>query len=335
MSKPAHFSSILLLLLCVAACVRTPLHDGSALQCAICLDGDDKGSRLLCGYNYDLVKLFASAEGRNAEIRLASRGESVLDSLRNGSLDLAVFPYYDSLKTDSLLLWHNADSCGIWVFSADRAPEYEFAGDWLQLLRTKENHASFRQPYLDVYSPFTRASADFISPYDSLIKVYADTLGWDWRLLAALIYQESHFRIEARSRKGAAGLMQLVPNTASRFGCENWLDPEQNLKAGVALLMTLEKQYKGTAANSRELAKYCLAAYNAGATRIRDCINYARHKGADVSVWKNVAALIPDLKHDSIAALDTIKLGTFYGGETVGFVSSVTAYYERYRTICP
>ncbi len=335
MYKPAIFFPALLMLLCFAACVRTPLHDGSPLNCVISLDGEEKDSRLLCGYNYDLINQFAAAEGRYAGIRLSSKGESILDSLRNGSLDMVVFPYYDSLATDSLLLWHRADSCGIWVFPAAKEAESEFAGTWLHQLHIQEDYARFRQPYLDIYNPLTRVSADFISPYDSLIRVYADTLGWDWKLLAALIYQESRFHIEARSSRGASGLMQLVPNTARNFGCEDWLDPEQNLKAGVALLMTLEKQFKGIAANRKELANYCLAAYNAGAARIRDCINYARHQGSDVSVWKNVAALIPDMKHDSIAALDTIKLGTFYGGETVGFVKSVTTFHERYRHICP
>lgn len=322
-------------MLCLASCISGPLHDGSPLRCAISLAGAESGSRLLCGYNYELAERFAEAEGREATIRLAGHQESVIDSLKHGKLDLVMLPYADSLAADSLLVWHPADSCGIWIFSAADEAQAEFAGNWLSQLHTLPEYAQLRQPFLDIYNPMTRVSADFISPYDSLIKVYADTLGWDWKLLAALIYQESKFHIEARSPKGAAGLMQLVPNTARHFGCRDWLNPEENIRAGSLMLRAVEQKYKRIAANPAELAKYTLAAYNAGASRIEDCVRYARHLGVDVSYWENVAAVIPDMKHDSIAALDAIKLGTFHGRETVSYVRRVNRYYKHYRHICP
>ena len=336
MKTRSSITVALLCLLCMAACIRGPRHDGSPLRCAISLAGDDgsHGRALLCGYNYELLRLFAAQEGREAEIRLAGHKESILDSLRHGKLDIVSFPYADTLATDSLLVWFPSDSCGIWVLAASDQAGSSFAGEWLSELHTDPDHATRRQHFLDIYHPMTRVSADFISPYDSLIRAYADTLGWDWKLLAALIYQESRFRIEARSPRGAAGIMQLVPNTARSFGCKDPLDPEENIRAGVGMLQAVEAKFRRNAADHNELTKFTLAAYNAGAARIRDCINYARHKGVDASRWENVAAVIPEMKHDSIAALDTIKLGTFYGGETVAYVRRVRAYYERYRHIC-
>ena len=335
MRTPFKLICAVLGMLCMASCLRGPLHDGSPLRCAISLADAETDYRLLCGYNYELAERFAEAEGRSAKIRLAGKRESVLDSLRHGRLDLVILPYADTLASDSLLIWHPADSCGIWVFAAEDQAQAEFAGGWLQQLHTMPYYAQLRQPFLDIYNPMLRVSADFISPYDSLIKVYADTLGWDWKMLAALIYQESKFRIEARSPKGASGLMQLLPNTARRFGCHDWLNPEENLRAGTMMLRTVEKKYKHIAADRNELAKFTLAAYNAGAARIADCINYARHLGVDVSRWENVAAVIPDMKHDSIAALDTIKLGAFHGRETVSYVRRVNRYYKHYLHICP
>ena len=332
----SRFSRLMIIgcLMLLASCVRKPLHDGTPLNCAISFSREDVGSELRCGYNYDLVNRFAEAEGRYAEIRLAGRRESLLDSLKQGKLDLVVLPYSDTLQADSLLIWHPADSCGIWIFAAEDKPQADFAERWLHELHTLPDYAQRRQPFLDIYNPMKRVSADFISPYDSLIRIYADTLGWDWKMLAALIYQESRFHIEVRSPKGASGLMQLVPNTARNFGCEDWMNPEENIRAGVMMLMSVEKKYKRIAANRNELAKYTMAAYNAGASRVKDCINYARHLGADISYWENVAAVIPDMKHDSIAALDTIKLGRFHGDETVSYVRKVNAYYERYQHIC-
>ena len=335
MKTTARLITATLFLLCTVACVHEPLHDGSPLRCAISLEGKTAGSELLCGYNYKLAERLAESEGRSASIRIAGKKESILDSLRHGNLDLVMLPYADTLTADSLLVCYPADSCGIWVFAASDAAQAEYAANWLKDLHTFPEYAQLRQPFLDIYNPATRVSADFISPYDSLIKLYADTLGWDWKMLAAMIYQESKFHIEVRSPKGAAGLMQLLPDTARNFGCSDWLNPEENIKAGVLMLRSVEKKYTRIAANRTELAKYTLAAYNAGPARIRDCVNYARHKGVDVSRWENVAAVIPEMKHDSIAALDTIKLGAFHGRETVSYVRKVTGYYERYKHICP
>lgn len=324
---------------CALVCCERqgPWHDGSALDAAISLEGrKSPGGPLLCGYNHELLGRYARSTGRHAEIALSGHGIAILDSLRSGKLDVVAFPYLDSLDVDSTLVCIPSDSCGLWVFRADREVEARNASTWLRDWRNLPDYLILRQPFFDIYNPLTRVSADFISPYDSLIKVYADTLGWDWKLLAAIIYQESKFHIEARSGAGAAGLMQLVPGTAKSFGCHNPIDPEENIRAGVLLLQKIGKRYRKLAAGPEELTKYTLAAYNAGTGRLGDCINYARHLGVDVSRWDNVAAVIPDMRHDSIAALDTIKYGKFAGGrETVSYVRKVRRFHERYRHICP
>ena len=337
-----HLPSVLtacILLVCLAACWNRnsgPWHDGTPLRGAISLAGDNESRALLCGYNYDLVKRFAKSSGRRAALRLAGHKEAILDSLRSGQLDIVVFPYLDSLDADSTLVWLRPDSCGVWVFPAEREIEAEKASEWLREFRCDPGYPVYRQPYFDIYDPMKRVSADFISPYDSLLRIYADTLGWDWKMLAALVYKESKFHIEARSPRGASGLMQLIPRTARHFGCHDPLDPEENIRAGVKMLLAVRDRYRKVAADPDELTKYTLAAYNAGTGRVKDCISYARHLGVDVSRWENVASVIPDMKHDSIAALHPIKLGTFTGGhETIYYVRRVRAYHERYQHICP
>ena len=311
-------------------------QDAPPLRCAISMAGGDaNGSRLLFGYNYDLLRRYSRESGRKAEIRMAGRRESVLDSLKSSSLDVVALPFASAPIDDSTLVCVPADSCGYWVFSTAGAEEAQEAGKWMKELREVPEYASLRQSYLDIYNPLTRVSADFISPYDSLIRVYADTLGWDWKLLAALVYQESKFHIEARSPKGAFGLMQLLPDTAAQYGCTDRLDPEQNIRAGVMMLKAVEDRYRKLAADKHELTRFTLAGYNAGTGRLKDCIGYARHLGYDVSRWENVAKAIPDMKHDSIAALDAIRLGAFNGSETLSFVRKISAFHERYRHICP
>jgi soluble lytic murein transglycosylase-like protein len=93
--------------------------------------------------------------------------------------------------------------------------------------------------------------------YDALIERHAVTHGVRPELVRAVIQVESGFNPRARSRKGALGLMQLMPRTAADLGVEDPLDPAENIRGGVSYLRQLLDLYAG----DEELA---LAAYNAG-----------------------------------------------------------------------
>ncbi|MBQ9462702.1 MAG: transglycosylase SLT domain-containing protein [Bacteroidales bacterium] len=321
MGKFLKYAAAGLALLALFSCRHEPLHDGTPLRCAIISSGTQNTSSLLCGYNYALVQKLAKSEGRDSEIRLAGSRERILDSLKNGSIDLVVLPSAVSFGGDSLLTWHSIDSCGVWIFPASEEHHAHFAWKWMKQLRLHPSFPKFRQSFMDIYDPGKKLSADFISPYDSLFRVYADTLGWDWKLLAALVYQESKFKIEAHSPMGASGLMQLVPHTIRSYDCSNPLDPEENIRSGVKLLMRIKQKFSKHAADSVELTNFTLAAYNAGSTRIREGIALAKIKGVDSSRWENIASVFEEME--------------FNGEETKGFVRRVRYYHERYRHICP
>lgn len=174
-----------------------------------------------------------------------------------------------------------------------------------------------------------------ISPYDSLIRAWSDSAGLDWRLVSAVVYHESHFRHDALSKRGATGLMQMMPSTARAFGADSLLDPSQNVMAGTRYLKSLFYRYRGVAANTTEQQKMMLAAYNAGGGRMTDIINYARWKGVDPGYWDNLAGVIPEMRSDSILAVDTVKLGKFQGFETIEYVKAVMARYGHYTRIAP
>ena len=97
-------------------------------------------------------------------------------------------------------------------------------------------------------------------PFADLISTVAATHHLDARLLHAVIEQESNYQARARSKKGAKGLMQLMPGTAKQYGVRNSYDPKSNLEAGVRHLKDLM---------SRLDLPMALAAYNAGETTIR------------------------------------------------------------------
>ena len=92
---------------------------------------------------------------------------------------------------------------------------------------------------------------------DRIIYEAGEKEGVDPRFIHAVIWQESKYKVDARSHAGAQGLMQLMPATAKRFGCEHPEDPEQNIAAGTKYLSWLLKRFAGNV----ELA---LAGYNAG-----------------------------------------------------------------------
>ena len=92
---------------------------------------------------------------------------------------------------------------------------------------------------------------------DRIIFEAGQKQGIDPRFLHAVIWQESRYKVQARSHAGAQGLMQLMPATAKRFGCNNVHDPVDNITAGTKYLSWLLKRFSGNV----ELA---LAGYNAG-----------------------------------------------------------------------
>jgi soluble lytic murein transglycosylase-like protein len=92
---------------------------------------------------------------------------------------------------------------------------------------------------------------------DLVIMRAGESQGVDPRLVHAVIWQESKYRNEAVSHVGAQGLMQLMPATAKRFGCENANDAESNVNAGVKYLRVLLKRFDGD-------VTLALAGYNAG-----------------------------------------------------------------------
>lgn len=99
-------------------------------------------------------------------------------------------------------------------------------------------------------------------PLTQIVQKAANENQLDPDFLEAVIRAESNFKPTAISRKGAQGLMQLMPQTATKLGVKNSFDPEENISAGTRYLRELLARYH----NDPILA---LAAYNAGAGRIR------------------------------------------------------------------
>lgn len=194
----------------------------------------------------------------------------------------------------------------------------------------KSPRASLRRAKSD----FSSIGGEKISVYDDLIKEAADSLGWDWRLLASQIYQESHFNPEAQSWAGAVGLMQLVPETGYRFGAENLNDPRQSIMAGVNYLRFLDNLWAKTIEDRDERIKFVLASYNVGLGHVVDARELAKKHDKDPQKWEgNVEYYLlmkskPDFFRDPV-----VESGYCRGEEPVNYVREILSRYDQYKQL--
>lgn len=182
-------------------------------------------------------------------------------------------------------------------------------------------------------SQYSSLGGNRISPFDDIIKAGADNLGWDWRLLASLVYKESGFDTTATSDKGAMGLLQLMPVTTERFGVENPNDPMQSLIGGVNFLKYLDKFWRQRVPDNTERLKFVLASYNVGHGHVEDAWRLALKYGSNPQSWDSVAGFLK-LKSDPKYFNDpVVKSGYAKGNVAVSYVQDVLLLYDSYRTL--
>ena len=171
-----------------------------------------------------------------------------------------------------------------------------------------------------------------ISPFDSLFRVYADTIGWDWKMLAAVAYVESKFDTAAVSNVGAQGLMQMMPQTARAMGIPEGMEqnPAESVRAATDYFIYLSHLFRRVPEPER--INFVLASYNAGFGHIHDAMRLAHKYGKNRHVWNDNVETYLRLKNDSIYYTDSLcRNGRFSGVETILFVRKVQHKYSEYR----
>ena len=171
-----------------------------------------------------------------------------------------------------------------------------------------------------------------ISEFDDIIKKTAKNIGWDWRLLASLIYQESRFRMDLESEKGAFGLMQLMPVVMEKYGIDYDATPEEQLNAGGQLISFLDDCLENKVTDSVERVKFVLAAYNSGLGHVYDAQRLASKYGKYPDVWDNNVDYFILNKSKKQYYNDTCcHAGYLRGTETYRFVEEVLDRFYQYQ----
>lgn len=236
---------------------------------------------------------------------VAEKGEAVLDSLLTGRIDLAVV-------SDTMPLPHGVIASRpflqetVWVLRDTETEALRKINDWMSEISATSAYKNLEKGKLD------RLIA--ISRYDSVIQKHARNIGWDWRLIAAVIYNESRFHNEANSGKGAQGLMQIL---SSKYTAEEMSDPDRNLEIGTQYLKKLDRMLSKKIKDTHERLKFVLASYNFGEGKIQRLMDQAKQRGLDPARWDDVSSLLPE------------------GHHTVSYVEKVLDTYRDYSRLYP
>lgn len=132
-----------------------------------------------------------------------------------------------------------------------------------------------------------------LSRYAELMQRNAGRIGMDWRLLAAIIFQESQFNEGAESVKSAKGLMQIRDVTAEHYGVdpEFLFDPDTNVFVGTKLLGDLLRSFREEGLDSTNVVRFALASYNSGGGALAKRRAEAVEAGLDPNDWESVAEI--------------------------------------------
>lgn len=149
--------------------------------------------------------------------------------------------------------------------------------------------------------------------------------GIDWRLLAALGYQESKWDPLATSPTGVRGMMMLTEETADRLGVSNRLDAAESIRAGARYLALLMDELPGEIRQPDRLW-FALAAYNLGMGHLNGGRRFAPGLNKDPALWVDMKEVLPLLAKPEY--YERLKSGRGRGGEAVVLVENIRNYYD-------
>ncbi|KTC20881.1 murein transglycosylase [Pseudomonas putida] len=178
--------------------------------------------------------------------------------------------------------------------------------------------------YVGAYT-FAQHLQQRLPRYENHFKTSAKKEQVDWRLLAAIGYQESMWQAEVTSKTGVRGLMMLTQRTAQAMGVSNRLDPRQSIEGGAKYFMHVKKELDDDI-EEPDRTWFALAAYNVGSGHLDDARKLAKREGLNPNKWLDVKKMLPRLSQKQWYS--KTRYGYARGGEPVHFVANIRRYYD-------
>jgi membrane-bound lytic murein transglycosylase F len=221
-----------------------------------------------------------------------------------------------------------------WAFARNSDDSlYEAATDFFTAIREDGTLGQLIERYYGHIGEFDyvdtrryQASMDQRLPlYQSLFKEAAAAVGMDWRLLAAIGYQESHWNPQAVSPTGVRGIMMLTRDAARDLGIDDRLDPEQSIRGGAEYFRRMRQQISDHVPEP-DRTWLALAAYNVGLGHLGDARMLTQKNGGNADKWVDVKKNLPLLS--KAKWFKQTRHGYARGREPVHYVENIRRYYD-------
>jgi membrane-bound lytic murein transglycosylase F len=268
----------------------------------------------------------------NSEELLERVAEGVLDAtIADSPLVSMVQNYYPNLEVafdfgpPEKLAWAFPKNGDPWLYQqADKFFARIQKDGTLRNLLDRYHGNSERLNQVDV-TGFLVNIRKLLPQYIGMFKQAQELTGLDWRLLAAIGYQESHWDKFATSPTNVRGIMMLTEDTADRLGVTDRLDPRQSIIAGARYVLTLRDMIPARVPEP-DRTWMALAAYNIGYAHLEDARVLAQRMKLNPDSWAEVKKMLPLLAREE--HFSTLKYGFARGGAPVVFVESIRTYYK-------
>jgi membrane-bound lytic murein transglycosylase F len=259
--------------------------------------------------------------GRTLVVRRASTYWGTAQRLRSAGIDVTVIPADENMETEEIIAGVAAGDYDLTIADSHILDiELQWRDDIVGLFPTSDSvphawmvregnpelkaamDAFLRREYRGWFYNVTRrkyfgetrgvrrrvteraSRSGVISPYDDIVRRYADQYGFDWLLIVSQMFQESRFDPDAESFAGAVGLMQMLPKTARGFGFDSLTVPEHSIEAGTFYLRHVYELIDD-AATPQDRLWFALASYNAGYGHVGDARRLTAELGGNPNVW--------------------------------------------------
>ncbi|PJG59427.1 membrane-bound lytic murein transglycosylase MltF [Aeromonas cavernicola] len=170
---------------------------------------------------------------------------------------------------------------------------------------------------------FLQRAKSLLPKYQALFQTHAREM--DWRLLAAISYQESHWDPQARSATGVRGMMMLTNPTAKAMGVNDRTHPEESIKGGALYLQQMMAKVPDSVQND-EKVWFALTAYNIGYGHMMDALRLTKSLGKNPDAWSDVKEVLPLLQQSRWHR--KVRFGYARGSEARNYVNNVRQYYQ-------
>lgn len=269
--------------------------------------------------------------------------EELLQMVWNGALPLTVvdsntMSLHHRFYPNLMVHWNLGDELPLtWAMHPQNRHLRAAVTHWFSLPETKEKLNGLIEhyyrhleefDYVDIVRFHNRIRYR-LPKYQTYFETAAKDYGFDWHLIAAQSYQESHWNPRAKSPTGVRGMMMLTLETSRLMGLKNRLNAKASIYAGTKFLASLHQNIGSTVAEP-DRTFMALAAYNLGYGHLQDVRRLARQLGQSADTWRSIRSVLPLLQQKQY--YQSLTYGYARGEEAVQYVDRIRTYHKILRT---